>query len=72
MDFQHTFVPPIGRGKGLGKILCDSAFEYAEEVGLDICPSCSYVSDNYIKKVEFPESITIVNNDGTPFEYIKK
>lgn len=50
MDIIHTYVPPSARGCGIAKILCDSAFEYAQEEGYTIKPSCSYVSDTYIPK----------------------
>jgi len=42
LDIKHTVVDPIVRGQGLGRILVDSAINYAEREGLTIIPSCSY------------------------------
>jgi len=50
MDLYHTFVPPSLRGGGIAAKLCDHAFDYADEKGFKIVPSCSYVSDAYLRK----------------------
>ena len=59
MDLTHTFVPPSGRGKGIAKILCDEAFDFARQNDLAIRPSCTYISQTYIVKYE-PTDVTIV------------
>ncbi len=33
LDLVHTYVDPIGRGKGIGALMCDFAFQYAEANG---------------------------------------
>ncbi|UJR07610.1 hypothetical protein I4U23_011899 [Adineta vaga] len=46
IDFQHTYVPPNYRGKGLAEKLVLSALDYVEkEKSIQkITPSCSYVA----------------------------
>jgi uncharacterized protein len=67
LDLQSTFVPPSGRGKGLAKILCESAFRYADEEGLQISPTCSYISETYMKKEQISPTLSFVKVDGTNF-----
>ena len=56
IDLAHTFVPPAGRGKGLAGKLCRSAFAHAKAEGFLVRPTCSYVSDTFIKRhPEFAE-----------------
>lgn len=58
MNITRTFVPPSGRGKGIGQILCDSAFEYANNQKMIIKPTCEYVSSTYIPKyIKYPVDI---------------
>lgn len=59
LDLTHTFVPPSGRGKGIAKILCDAAFEFARLEGVAIRPSCSYLTDTYLVKND-PGTVQIV------------
>ena len=42
LDIRHTVVDPVARGQGLGRILVDSAIDYAKKEELTIVPSCSY------------------------------
>ena len=43
IDFDHTFVPPAGRGKGIAALLTDAAVAWAREQGYQITASCDYV-----------------------------
>lgn len=43
IDFCHTYVPPEFRGKGLAEKLVRHALSWAQQSGLQIHASCSYV-----------------------------
>lgn len=45
LDIQHTVVDSSLRGHGLGKILLDTAVEYAGLKDLKIIPTCSYAAN---------------------------
>ncbi|TWT85869.1 Heavy-metal-associated domain protein [Posidoniimonas polymericola] len=49
IDLKHTFVPPADRGEGIGARLAESALNYAQENGLRVKPTCSYVR-SYIEE----------------------
>lgn len=42
IDFDHTFVPPEFRGKGVAGKLLDAAVEWAQQEGYTLNASCSY------------------------------
>lgn len=63
IDFYHTYVPEVFRGKGIAERLCKAGFEYAKQGGLTVIPSCSYVSDAYLKR--HPEYESIVKRGRT-------
>ena len=50
MDLYHTYVPEFFRGRGMAERLCKAAFEYAKAHRLSVIPSCSYVSDAYLRR----------------------
>ena len=50
LDLYHTYVPEIFRGRGIAEKLCKAAFEYAKATRLTVIPSCSYISDAYLKR----------------------
>ncbi|OQS03495.1 hypothetical protein THRCLA_21150 [Thraustotheca clavata] len=50
IDMYRTFVLPEGRGGGVAKALCDEAFRFAKEKQLNVIPTCSYISETYMKK----------------------
>ena len=50
LDLYHTYVPEIFRGRGIAEQLCNAAFEHAKANTLTVIPSCSYVSDAYLKR----------------------
>ena len=50
LDLYHTYVPEVFRGRGVAERLCKAAFEHAKANGLAVIPSCSYISDAYLKR----------------------
>ena len=58
LDFYHTYVPEVFRGRGIAERLCKAGFEYAKANRLTVLPSCSYVSDAYLKRHPEYEPIT--------------
>ena len=63
LDLYHTYVPEVFRGRGIAEKLCKAGFEYAKSQGLSVIPSCSYISDAYLKR--HPEWEPIVKRDRT-------
>ena len=63
IDLYHTYVPEVFRGRGLAEKLCRAAFEYAKQKNLIVIPSCSYISDTYLRR--HPEYEPIVKR-GKP------
>jgi predicted GNAT family acetyltransferase len=49
LDFDHTFVPPTARGRGIASQLTAHALEYARDGGYQVVPSCPYVA-TYIER----------------------
>ena len=58
LDFYHTYVPEAFRGRGMAQRLCQAAFEHAKARGLTVLPSCSFISDTYLKRHPEYESLT--------------
>ena len=50
IDLYHTYVPEVFRGRGIAEKLCKAAFEHAKANGLSVIPSCSYISEAYLKR----------------------
>ena len=50
IDLYHTYVPEVFRGQGIAEKLCKAAFEHAKKEGAHVVPSCSYISDTYLKR----------------------
>lgn len=50
VEFYHTYVPEVFRGRGIAERLCQAAFEYAQQAKLTVMPSCAYVSDYYLRR----------------------
>ncbi len=63
IDLYHTYVPGVFRGRGLAERLCKAAFEHAKQEGLTVIPSCSYISDYYLKR--HPEYKPLTRSGGT-------
>lgn len=49
LNYNHTFVPPELRGKGVASVLAKAALDYARENGYTVIPSCSFVAA-YVRK----------------------
>ena len=63
LELYHTYVPEVFRGKGIAEKLCKAGFEYAKATGLIVVPSCSYITDAYLKR--HPEYEPLVKRDRT-------
>ena len=50
LDAHHTFVPSSGRGQGLAEKLTIACFEFAKNKQLLVQPSCSYISNTFLKR----------------------
>ncbi|MBI4388424.1 MAG: N-acetyltransferase [Candidatus Omnitrophica bacterium] len=50
IDFYHTFVPELGRGKGIAEKLVKAGFEYAREQKLKVIPTCPYISGAFLSR----------------------
>ena len=59
LDLVHTFVPPEGRGQGIGDALVEYAFAYARENGYRVRASCPFVR-NWLE--DHPEQRKIVDS----------
>ena len=66
IDFYHTYVPEVFRGRGLAEKLCKAAFEYAKAQRLTVIPSCSYISGAYLKRHPEYESLTKLGPTSNP------
>ena len=51
LDIYRTFVPASLRGKGLAEALTRAALDYAQSMGYQVIPSCSYV-ERYMERIE--------------------
>lgn len=49
MDFDHTFVPEKGRGKGIANQLVEAGLKYAKSQNYKAIASCPVV-DAYVKR----------------------
>ena len=58
LDLYHTYVPEVFRGRGIAEKLCKTAFEHAKAKGFTVIPSCSYISDAYLKRHQEYEPLT--------------
>jgi predicted GNAT family acetyltransferase len=56
LDFRHTFVPSEIRERGVAAKLVAFALKYAEDHGLGVVPTCSYVA-RYMEKHPEVQSI---------------
>ena len=66
VDLYHTYVPEVFRGKGMAEKLCKAAFEYAKANQLTVVPSCSYISEAYLKRHPEYEPLTRRGNTSNP------
>ena len=63
LDLYHTYVPEVFRGRGVAEQLCRAAFEHAKANRLTVIPSCSYISDAYLKR--HPEYVPLTQSGPT-------
>ncbi|XP_076809881.1 protein NATD1-like [Clavelina lepadiformis] len=54
VDLQHTVVPEVFRGQGVGKILAKTALDYVVENNLNMKLTCWYLQ-KYVKENPLPE-----------------
>jgi predicted GNAT family acetyltransferase len=66
LDLYHTYVPEIFRGRGIAERLCKAAFDHAKQQGLTVIPSCSYISDYYLKRHPELESMVKRTRPSNP------
>ena len=50
LDFYHTAVPSEVRERGLAERIVEAGFRYAQQNGLKVIPSCSYVSQAFLRR----------------------
>ena len=66
IDLYHTYVPEAFRGHQIAEQLCRAAFEHAKTQGLRVLPSCSYISEAYLKRHPEYQSLTTSGPTSTP------
>jgi predicted GNAT family acetyltransferase len=49
VDFHHTYVPPVARGRGVAERLVRDGLAWARSEDLRVIPSCSYVA-SYLRR----------------------
>ena len=60
MVLMHTFVPPSGRGKGIGQELVKYVLDYAREQGLKIVVYCPFVAKYMKEHAEYDDLVAVV------------
>ncbi len=55
--FNHTYVPPPLRGKGIAAVLTKYALNYAREHNFKVLPQCSYVVAYVERNKEFDDIV---------------
>jgi len=55
--FNHTYVPPSLRGKGIAAVLTKYALNYAREHNFKVLPQCSYVVAYVERNKEFDDIV---------------
>lgn len=57
-DLPHTYTNPKFRGRGLAEKVVLGAFEWARKESVKMIPSCSYISQTFLKKYpNFKENV---------------
>ncbi|ASC88561.1 N-acetyltransferase [Pseudomonas fragi] len=57
LDIYRTFVPNALRGRGIAAALTEQALDYADKMGYEVIPSCSYV-ERYMERHKRPQANT--------------
>jgi hypothetical protein len=55
LEYDHTYVPDVFRGRGIGARLVKHALEYARENGYTVVPKCPFVSEFVNRKPEYAD-----------------
>jgi len=58
VDFTSTYVPEELRGRGLAGKIVTRAFEWADDHGFSVIPSCPYVAAFVKKHQEYSHLVT--------------
>jgi hypothetical protein len=58
ISYDHTFVPPKFRGRGIGARLVKHALEYARENGFSVVPACPFVSEFVDRRPEYRDVLS--------------
>jgi len=66
LELYHTYVPEVFRGRGIAEQLCKAGFEYAKANHLQVIPSCSYISEAYLKRHPEYEPLVKRGRPSTP------
>jgi predicted GNAT family acetyltransferase len=60
LDLHHTEVPPALRGRGIAGRLCEAVFRYAQESGMRVRPTCTYVSHHWLPRNQHWRHLVVV------------
>lgn len=66
LDFVHTFVPPDHRHGGIGEDIVLHALGWARERGLEVVPSCPFVSHVLEEHPEFGDIAAATERKALP------
>ena len=55
MDFAHTYVPFVLRGRGIAADILKTAAEYAKQNNKKVIPSCSYAYHFFSRHQEYAD-----------------
>lgn len=69
LDLYHTWTDPAQRGKGLAALVVGAAFQHAEETGMKIVPSCSYISGAFLSKRPHLRALCVTQGAGEASEF---
>lgn len=57
LDFNHTYAPPSLRGQGIAERIVQEAMTYAQQQGVGVIPSCSYVRMFFKRHPEYADLV---------------
>lgn len=65
LDFYHIYVPDPFRNRGLAAKILIAAFDYAQEKGFKVVPSCPFIAGDFLPR--FPQYRALVERGDFPF-----
>jgi len=65
LDFYHLYVPDPFRNRGIAAKILITAFDYAEEEGFQVVPSCPFIRDDFLPR--FPQYQRLIQPGEFPF-----